>query len=197
MVAQHGGETEGLVALSVVLRAYTEEPEIKEPHRTGEDQLAIQVIRAKLRRSSESEVADHATAQARKGLAEGEHGVELQPIAMSTPALVVEVLLAPGRVNACGLQVPESIHTDPDLFPGRRDSELGDALEDLRIVDPHASGIVVPKATAATPTCDPRRGTARSPKPPHRTTPISVRKRSRPPPDLAALRKAWEALQTS
>jgi len=26
-------------------------------------------------------------------------------------------------LGICGLQVPESVHADPDLFPGRRDSE--------------------------------------------------------------------------
>ena len=54
---------------------------------------------------------------------------------MGAPALVIEVLLAPGCIVPGGLQVTERVRANPDLRPCRWDREPGDPFEHLGILD--------------------------------------------------------------
>jgi hypothetical protein len=49
---------------------------------------------------------------------------------------VVEVLLAPGGVDAGCLKMPERVGTDPNVLPGRRDRQLAETLGDVLVLDP-------------------------------------------------------------
>ena len=48
VLAQHRRQPVGLVALGVVIRADTEEPEVEQPHRASENALSREVLRPKL-----------------------------------------------------------------------------------------------------------------------------------------------------
>jgi hypothetical protein len=84
----------------VVLRADPEEAEVEHAYGAGEHALA-----RKLRRRRD--VARHAAAHTRQRLAEAHHRIELLPVAVGSPTLVVEVLLASGGVGASCLQMAE------------------------------------------------------------------------------------------
>jgi hypothetical protein len=95
------------------------------------------------------QVARHTATQPRQGRPKGEHRVELAPVAVSAPTSVVEVLLAAGRIDSGGLEMPMGVRTDPHIPPGWRDHQLRDPLEHPRIVDSSPVGVEVLKATAA------------------------------------------------
>lgn len=71
---------------------------------------------------------------------------------------MVQVLLAPRRINPRCLQVPERIGADPNLLPGWRDRQLADPRQRLPILDPLAVGIAVaeaPPGARSLPLCNP------------------------------------------
>jgi hypothetical protein len=93
-------------------------------------------------------VAAQAPAQARQGLAEGDDPLELAVAAQLRPVGVVAVLLAPPRVAAGGLHMAVGLGADPYLGIGRRDRQLTDALQGLRIAHRAAVGQAVAEAGA-------------------------------------------------
>jgi NUDIX domain-containing protein len=98
-------------------------------------------------------------ADVRQPARELDHLVELLLIAAGPPLRVVEVLPSAGRVSADRLDVAHRMRTDPDLLPGRRDDELADALEHLRVVDALAVCVEIFESTATPPASDARTGT--------------------------------------
>lgn len=66
------------------------------------------------------------------------------------------------------------VHADPHIPPGRRDYQLRDPLEHLRIVDPFSVGIEVLEATAAPSPRDARCCAAATPQPRDCRTPSDV-----------------------
>src|SRR5439155_212472 len=72
-------------------------------------------------------------AQPRQQAGKALHPLELLPIAPLAPAWVIQVLLAPSRVDAGGLEMPHRIGADPHVLPGRRDGKSADTLDHLRI----------------------------------------------------------------
>jgi hypothetical protein len=77
---------------------------------------------------------------------------------MLAPLLVVEVLLAPGVIDAGCLDVAARVGADPDLGPGRRDRELGGSFDDLWILDPRPVLFLIAEATPAADPVDPGTG---------------------------------------
>jgi hypothetical protein len=72
--------------------------------------------------------------------------------------LVVEVLLAPGGVDAGGLQMAVRVRADPHVLPGRGDSQSGDALDVLGLRELVALVVQVLEALAALAALDPGPG---------------------------------------
>jgi hypothetical protein len=70
------------------------------------------------------------------------------------PALVVEVLLAPGFVDARRLNVTVRIAADPDVAPGRWDRQRSNPLKCVLVSDAPAFGVEVAEAAATTAAAD-------------------------------------------
>src|SRR6185295_19285501 len=118
VLAAHGGEPEALVFLRVGLAADAEEAEVEEADGAGEGALG--------RHSLAAQVGGHRAAQLRQFQGEAANQLELPLCLPLLPALVVEVLLAPGFVVPGRLYVAEGVGADPYLLPGRRDRQLPD-----------------------------------------------------------------------
>src|SRR5688572_22998901 len=87
-----------------------------------------------------------------------EHLLELAPVLLRPPRIVVEVLLAPGVVEAGRLDVPLRVGADPDFPPRRRDRELPDALERGLVGQPVPRLVLVAKAPPVLDAANPRAG---------------------------------------
>src|SRR4029079_2208162 len=122
-----------------------EEAAVEQAHGARQHVLAAHVVALHLLLDVRAQVGQRA--------GEHDHVLELRLVAASAPARVVEVLLAALVVDPRRLDVAAGIRADPDLLPGRRDDELVDAPEDLRVVDTRAIGVEVdePAAVAAPP----------------------------------------------
>src|SRR6185312_2437679 len=99
------------------------EPAVEQPHRARQNASAVDL--------GAFEVVRDALAQLRQRAGEAGHVVELLGVAALAPALVVQVLLASGGVDARRLQVAERVRADPDVLPRRRDAELADPRQVL------------------------------------------------------------------
>src|SRR5690606_15897799 len=64
---------------------------------------------------------------------EGQCPVVLHPVLLLAPGGVVEVLAPTRGIHPGGLDVAIGIGADPDIRPGRRDGQLGDALLELGV----------------------------------------------------------------
>ena len=96
-------------------------------------------------------------AQLRQPLGEADELVELRLFLLSTEVGVVQVLAAPGGVDAGRLQLRIRLRGDPDVFPRRRDHEGTDALELLVVLDRVSARVDVAEASArAQPSPTPR-----------------------------------------
>jgi hypothetical protein len=140
--------------LGVVIRADAKEPQVEQAngtrqhHRSGE--LAHRQPLGRI--APRLQICADAPSQSRQRFSEAEHRVELCAVAVGAPALVVEVLLAPGCVEAGGLQMAQRVCADPDLAPRRRDRKRADALAHLSVVYALSCTIeVLESATSATP----------------------------------------------
>jgi hypothetical protein len=116
------------------------------------------------------QVAFDPRAQPAQRVAEGDHRIELLAVSMGAPMLVVEVLLAPCRIEARRLEMSAWVHADPHIAPRRRDRQRADPFEHLRIADSLAVGIEVLVAASASAPGDARGGTVRSAQSWHRPT---------------------------
>ncbi len=74
---------------------------------------------------------------------------------MSPPGGVVDVLLAPALVAAGGLDMAARVGADPDVGPGRRDHQLGDAVLGGCVVDRLPIGVEIGEALADLAAVDP------------------------------------------
>ena len=81
--------------------------------------------------------------------AKGAQARELGQAAHFVPGRVVAVLLAAQAIEARHLQVRGGRGRNPDLRPGRRNHEAGDAVQGFRVGDFQALGIVVGKIAGA------------------------------------------------
>src|SRR5437588_8821613 len=77
-----------------------------------------------------------------------DHPLELLPITVLAPARVIQVLPAPGRVDAGGLEVAERVRAHPHVLPGRRDGQLADPGQVLGRLDAPPPVIYVAEAAA-------------------------------------------------
>ena len=169
MLAQHRRQPVGLVALGVVLRADPEEADVEQAHGARQHQLAREARAASWPGVAPAARSSRATRRRSSGSASpnADHRIELQAVPVRPPALVVEVLLAAGSVDAGGLKVSQRIHADPHLPPRRRHRERGDAREHLRVVDPLPVRVQV-FGRAPPPAAPDARGRARRPAKPGR-----------------------------
>src|SRR6476646_4687071 len=148
VVAAHRGEAVALVFLGVDLAADAEETEVEKADGAGERPLARHPLAA--------QVGGDGAAQLRQREGELPHQLELPFRLPLLPALVVEVLLAPGFVVPRRLDVAEGVGADPDLLPGRRDRQLPDPLQRLLVGDLLAGPVLVGEAATAAHAPDPR-----------------------------------------
>ncbi len=95
-----------------------------------------------------AEVVVDPASQPRQGAAEIGHAAVFGLVAMSAPVGVVDVLLAAALVAAGGLDMTAGVGTDPDVGPGRRDHQPGDAVLGAGVVDGAAIRIEIGKALA-------------------------------------------------
>src|ERR1700691_4322043 len=110
-----GGQAEGTVLLRVLLAARAEEAKIDQPDSGREDPLPGQ--------AAGTQVLTDFLAYGRQHGAELPNPVMLGLVPLLTPQIVVQVLAAPGRIGAHGLDVASRIGADPDVLPGRRDHQ--------------------------------------------------------------------------
>src|ERR1700690_3484472 len=127
------------VLLLVDVTADPEQPDVQQPDRAGEDSRSTELVAAGHRRQKR---LAHTRQRAREPL----HVLELQMVLMLSPELVVEVLVATGRVDAHSLQMAEWVWADPHLLPGRRDRERAYAGQRLPIGDRDPAGVEVGEA---------------------------------------------------
>ena len=146
-------QPEAAVLLGVLGAADAEQAQVEQPDGTGEHPPPVGLIAA--------EVARDATPQARLGLGERQHPVELRTVTTLVPQRVVEVLLAAGGVRPGRLQMAEFVEADPDVGPRRRDRQAAEPLEQLLVVDPATVRVDVRESAATTHPRDP--GTRSSP----------------------------------
>src|SRR5437763_2919521 len=172
----HRGQPVAVVLHRVVLRADGIEAAVEQPDGARENALAAQVVARK--------VTCHQLAHLRERARKVDHLVELLLVAPLAPALVVEVLLAPGGVESGGLQVAVGERADPHLLPGGRDPELVDPAQHLRVLDLAAAVVEVLESLSAPPAADSRPGAVGFPKSRHgsqsfprstRENPVSAR----------------------
>src|SRR3954452_501538 len=145
-----GREPIGLVLSRIALGADAEEPEVEEPDRAPQDAFADQ--------SAEREVGFDALAEPRERLSELLHLLELLPIAVLPPGVVIAVLLAPGVVVSGRLDVTARVGADPHVGPRRGNRERADPVPCLGVLDRIAVLVEVREPPAATDAPDPRRG---------------------------------------
>lgn len=84
---------------------------------------------------------------------------------MSTPTLVIEVLLAVRRVDTGGLQMAQRINAHPHIAPRGRNRKLCDPLQYLGIINMLSVRVHVLKATATPPARYARGCTVAAPQP--------------------------------
>ena len=94
----------------------------------------------------------------REGMTEFKHPVELLPIPLLAPPVVVPVLAAAGHVGADGLNMAVLMRADPHVFPGRRDDQRLNAGEGHSVGEGLAVHGEVAETAPAAPTADARRG---------------------------------------
>jgi hypothetical protein len=148
-----------MVASRVVLSTDAEETPVQEADGAGQDSFAPQPF--------SREVAGRPSPQLRQVRREVEHSVELLAFAADAPALVVEVLLPTGIVDAGRLQVPKRVGTDPYFAPGWRDCQRSDPGQRLGILDERSRRVSVLEAAPARPPRDPGSRAIDAPKPRH------------------------------
>ena len=121
-------QPEGLVLLRVALGADPKEAEVEQPHRAGEHPLADQPAAPEvlLGPGRASPAAPWRTSPSSSNFSRSR---------LLAPGRVVEVLLAPGVVDARRLDVAVRVRADPDLLPGRRDRRAPDPLDHLAVGD--------------------------------------------------------------
>jgi hypothetical protein len=136
------GQPVGLVFLGVLLAADPEEAEVEQADRAREHSLADE--------PAPLQVALQPPAHAGQLGGELEHHLELLAITMLAPAVVVAILLAPGIVEPRRLDVPVRERAYPNVLPRRREDELVDPLEGLRVRDPLGRLLVDVGEAAAT-----------------------------------------------
>ena len=136
--AQQGRDAVRAVLGLVLLPAAAEEAGVEHAQPRRRHPLARQTVGA--------QVGRHLLARGRELAGQHAHPVVLLAAPRLVPGVVVEVLASTGVVGADGLDVPVRVRADPDVLPGRRDDEGGDALPRLR-VDPLPVGVDVAEAT--------------------------------------------------
>jgi hypothetical protein len=113
MVLPDRGQAEAAILVGVLLASGTEETEVDQPDRGGQDPPSGQAVGI--------QVTPYDLAYGRQGGTEPPDPVMLVLIALLSPQIVVPVLAAARRVDAGGLDVALRIGTDPHVLPGRRD----------------------------------------------------------------------------
>src|ERR1700691_1521110 len=141
-----GGQAEGTVLVRVLLAPRAEEAKIDQPDSGRKDSFPGQAAGA--------QVLTDLLAYGRQDGAELPNPVMLGQVPLLTPQIVVEVLAAPGRVGAQGLDVAPRIGADPDVLPGRRDHQRFDMGQRPRVVDGRGIGPEVGEPAPAAPAPD-------------------------------------------
>jgi hypothetical protein len=96
-------------------------------------------------------------ADAGEGAAEFKHPVELLPVLLVAPPVVVPVLATPGDVGPDSLDVAVLTRADPDVFPRGRDDQRLDAGDGDGVGEGLALHREVAETAPAAPTADARR----------------------------------------
>jgi hypothetical protein len=118
MRAQQRRQPVAAVQLCVALGADPQRSRVQHAERRGERALP---------RVVSSQVPGHPPSCRWQGCRELEHAVELDPVLLEPPGLVVQVLRAASSIPSGGLDVTVGEGTDPHLGPGGRDDERVDA----------------------------------------------------------------------
>ena len=176
--AQGGHPVRRVVAVRVLVAADPEHPHVQQSGHRRQHPVPAQ--------SMAVQVAPHPLAQHRQPPGHLQHVVELRLVLLLPPLRVVDVLLAPGRVDPDRLDVPVRMRRDPDVLPGRRDDQLPQPGQDIRI--PHRSpGRVDEEPTPPAPTPPvPRSTRVTTPQPHRRPAPPSAPRPRRPAPRRGA-----------
>ena len=147
-----GGEAEALVVAGVGGVADADQRGVEQPDDGGDHLLAPEPAAA--------EIGLDGAAQPRQRAGEVDQVGVFHLVAAGGPAVVVAVLLAAAGVLAGRLQVAVVAGGDPDVGPGRRHRQRGDAVEDRGIGDGAAVRPDVGEAAAGAAAADARLGVA-------------------------------------
>ncbi len=135
-----GGEAEALVGLGVLVVADADGRLLHDPHDRRQHLLA--------RKSALGEVRLDPLAQAGEGASEFGHAAVLGLVPVGAPIGMIDVLLAALLVAAGRLDVAAGFGADPDLGPGRRNHQLGDAILGAGVLDRLAVSVDVGESLA-------------------------------------------------
>ena len=148
MLTQQGGDAVGLVFLGVLLAAGAEVAAIQQTQSQGEHPFPG--------KSPAGKVTRNAGSPGRQLCGHFQDAVEFLLGALLLPGRVVQVLSAPGRVSADGLNVAIGLRRDPHLPPGRGNDQRLDPLHGVAVGQQFAFWTVVGKSFAAALARDPR-----------------------------------------
>ncbi len=140
MALAQGGQAEALVGLGVLVVADADGGLLHDPHHRRQHLFA--------RQATAGQVVLDLRAQLGQRPAELGHAAIFGAVAVGAPVGMVDVLLASSLVAAGGLDMPPRIGADPDVGPGRRDHQLGDAVFRAGAVDDAAVGVDIGEALA-------------------------------------------------
>src|SRR6266542_1665495 len=115
----HGGKTERFVFACILLIADPDEALLQKLHDCCEHFLP--------RQTAASQIFLQPSSNFRERFSEGDQSIVFVLIAYFPPALVIAILLPSPRIPSGGLNMPIRRRTNPDIGPGRRDSESFDA----------------------------------------------------------------------
>src|SRR5205085_8161808 len=122
------GEADASVVVCVLLAADPEHPDVEQAHGAGQNLLKAHLIAL--------QIGGHPATKLRKQSGEEQHALELLTVPVLAPARVVQVLLATGRIYSGRLEMAARVRADPDVPPRRRDRQVAQALEGLRLAQP-------------------------------------------------------------
>ena len=136
-----------MIEFGVLLAADAEKAEVDQPHRCGSHTITIEMRTTQVPRGGRPQI--------RQRTCEPEHVCELLNLPLLPPHGVVAILGPPSAVDTRGLYVTQGVRRDPDVLPGRWDTERSNALERCDVRDRCAGGISVMNALGASFANDP------------------------------------------
>jgi hypothetical protein len=144
------GEAERVVPPTVLGAAYPHQSPVEQSHDQRGYQSSVE--------GSAPEFGLDLGTHPRQNLAELDHRVELAPVTLRPPRIVIAVLLATSLVSARRLNVTALVRADPHVRPRWRDVEPTDPVEYSGVCDPLIIRPTVGETATRSPPTDPRLG---------------------------------------